>query len=36
MSDDTRRRLVADDSEITSELAQRKAKGGELGRPADG
>lgn len=36
MSDDTRRRLVADDSDITSELAQRKAEGGELGGPAGG
>lgn len=36
MSDDTRQRLIADQSEITSEMAQRKAEGGELGGPTGG
>ena len=36
MSEDTRRRLLADDSEITTQLARRKAEGGELGGPTGG
>jgi hypothetical protein len=36
MSEDTRRRLVADDSAITSRMAERRAEGGELGGPAGG
>ena len=36
MSDDTRRRLVADDSAITSTMAEKKAEGGELGGPTGG
>ena len=36
MSEDTRKRLVADDSETTAQLARRKTEGGELGGPAGG
>jgi len=36
MSEDTRRRFFSDDSEITTQLARRKAEGGELGGPTGG
>lgn len=36
MSEDTRQRLVADDSAVTTLLAGRKAEGGELGGPKGG
>lgn len=36
MSEDTRRRYLANDSEIDTELAQKKAEGGELGGPSGG
>jgi hypothetical protein len=36
MSEDTRRRLVAVESEIAGSMAARKAAGGELGGPAGG
>jgi hypothetical protein len=36
VSEKTRRQLVADDSEITTEMARRKAAGGELGGPTGG
>lgn len=36
ISEDTRKKLLSDDSEGKSELAQRKAEGGELGGPSGG
>jgi len=36
MSEDTRRQLFSDDSEITTQLASREAEGGELGGPKGG
>lgn len=36
MSEDTRQRFLADDSEITTLLARREAEGGELGGPKGG
>ena len=36
MSEDTRKTLFADDSEVTTLLAQKKAEGGELGGPTGG
>ena len=36
MSEDTRQRLLSDDSETTTQLARREAEGGELGGPSGG
>ena len=36
MSEDTRKTLFADDSEVTTLLAEKKAEGGELGGPTGG
>ena len=36
MSEDTRKRLVSDDSGTTAQLARREAEGGELGGPTGG
>jgi hypothetical protein len=36
MSEDTRKRLLSDDSETTTLLARRETEGGELGGPAGG
>jgi hypothetical protein len=36
MSEDTRRRYAADESDVTAQLAGRKAEGGELGGPTGG
>jgi hypothetical protein len=36
MSDDTRKRYFADDRKVDTELASRKAEGGELGGPTGG
>lgn len=36
MSEDTRQRFSTDDSEVTTQLAQKKAEGGEFGGPQGG
>jgi hypothetical protein len=36
MSEDTRKTLLADDSDVTTLLANKKAEGGELGGPSGG
>jgi hypothetical protein len=36
MSEDTRKRLIADDSGATAQLARKEAQGGELGGPTGG